>query len=361
MTDKTPQSLDRLWEELPVGRAPIDSIVARGLAAKRRRRRLAGVGVTTAMALVLGGGVIAAQSLTGTEAPGGTRVADGAAGRLDVTVRVDDSGAQERGAALWEPETQRLIYASRTDYSSSCPPDGTATEPRPGAVALELTTAKTEQACTADGRPVLASITGLAVRPSEVRVTEDGTTRTVPVAVGQALPQTDAADPDGGRSPQPQLVEDERAPVPPDLDRLVESFVWYAVGGVDTFPHADWVSMSIGGEEVQSVDDFSVALRNREIWSICPADWDGYGASSCPVDLLGPVVQAGVNDAGLVYTAEYGEVTCAPARSGPLPEGRLVVLRPEPERRTCAGDFALALVADEQGRLRSVDLTLAAP
>ena len=86
-----------------------------------------------------------------------------------------------------------------------------------------------------------------------------------------------------------------------------------------------------------------------------------YGASSCPVDLLGPITDHGVNGALLVYSAKYGDVTCAPRRSGPLPRGRLVVLRPSQEWRTCASDFALVLAADERGLLRHIDLTLSEP
>ena len=68
-----------------------------------------------------------------------------------------------------------------------------------------------------------------------------------------------------------------------------------------------------------------------------------------------------VNETTIVHTTDRAAVTCAPTRSGPLPAGRLVVLRPSPEWRTCATDFALALVADGQGRLRSVDLALSSP
>lgn len=159
----------------------------------------------------------------------------------------------------------------------------------------------------------------------------------------------------------PPLVKDTQAPVAADLQRLAEKFVIYAVGGSDSFPHRESVSMAIGGQPVVSVDDIDAALSHREIWKVCPADWEVYGASSCPVDLLGPINDAMVNDAVLVYSGEYGDVTCAPARNGPLPPGRLVVLRPSPEWRTCTTDFALALVADEQGRLRHIDLTLSEP
>ncbi|WP_439936954.1 hypothetical protein ACS3YM_13530 [Nocardia sp. N13] len=149
--------------------------------------------------------------------------------------------------------------------------------------------------------------------------------------------------------------------VAPDLVRLADEFVAYAVGDASSFPHWESVSMAIGGEGVKSIDDIGAALSNRDIWKMCPGDWEGYAAASCPVDLLGPITSAEVNGAPLVYEPDYGEVTCAPLRTGPLPDGRLVVVRPVAEHRTCATDFALALVADERGRLRSVDLTLSAP
>ena len=160
---------------------------------------------------------------------------------------------------------------------------------------------------------------------------------------------------------RPILLEDNQDPVAPDLGRLAETFVKYAVGDSNTFAHWESVSMSLGGEPVVSIDDIAAALSQRRIWKICPADWDVYGASSCPVDLLGPITNAVVNDASLVYSADYGDVTCAPTRTGPLPPGRLVVLRPSQEWRTCASDFALVLAADDQGRLREIDLTLSEP
>lgn len=119
--------------------------------------------------------------------------------------------------------------------------------------------------------------------------------------------------------------------------------------------------MSLGGQVVLSIDDIVAALSNRRIWRVCPSDWDGYGAASCPVDLLGPITTAEVNGIPLVYSAEYGPVTCAPNRVGPLPQGRLVVLRPSRAWRTCASDFALVLAANERGQLQDIDLTLSAP
>lgn len=182
-----------------------------------------------------------------------------------------------------------------------------------------------------------------------------------PPEQGTGAPRTQAVEPPDDAPRNRQLVQDVQAPVGPDLERLAKMFVKYALGHADSFPHSESLSMAIGGERVVSIDDVEAALPNREIWRICPAGWEGYGASSCPVDLIGPINDAVTNGAVLVYSGEYGEVTCAPIRSGPLPPGRLVVLRPSQEWRTCATDFAVALVADGQGRLRNIDLTLAAP
>lgn len=175
-------------------------------------------------------------------------------------------------------------------------------------------------------------------------------------------PTSEAADPLDGHSPRrPPLMPNRRAPVARDLQRLATMFVGYAVRDSDTFPHGESVSMAIGGHAVLTVDDIAAALSNREIWEICPTDWHVYGATSCPVDLLAPINNAVVNHARIVYSAEYSDVTCAPDRGGPLPSGRMVVLRPGPDRRTCTSDFALVLVADDEGLLRAIDLTLAEP
>lgn len=179
----------------------------------------------------------------------------------------------------------------------------------------------------------------------------------------------DSAAPSTARPSEPpnatpddqQSTQETTARVAPDLQRLADKFVAYAVGDSASFPHWESVSMAIGGQNVKSIDDVGAALMNRDIWKMCPGDWDGYAAASCPVDMLGPIKDTAANGASLVYAPDYGEVTCAPPRTGPLPDGRLVVVRPTPEHRDCARDFALALVADEQGRLRSVDLTLSAP
>ncbi|WP_156391505.1 MULTISPECIES: hypothetical protein [unclassified Nocardioides] len=176
-----------------------------------------------------------------------------------------------------------------------------------------------------------------------------------------AGPADSVEPPEDGPNRSPRLVADAEAPVTPDLELLAKLFVRYAVGDVDSFPHRELVSLSISGQVVASVHDIGAALVQRTTWKVCPEGWTAYGASLCPVDLLGPIDEAAVNDDPLVYTADYGDVICAPTRSGPSPRGRLVVLRPVNDSRTCASDFALVLVADVRGRLRSVDLTLSEP
>jgi hypothetical protein len=133
------------------------------------------------------------------------------------------------------------------------------------------------------------------------------------------------------------------------------------MGEAETFPHWESISLALGGQTVVAFDDVSAALSDRDMWKQCPAGWDVYAAASCPVDMLGGIRSSAVNEITLVYSAELGDVACAPPRSGPLPEGRLVVLQPEWRWRTCATDSALALVADDRGRLRHVDLTLSTP
>lgn len=200
----------------------------------------------------------------------------------------------------------------------------------------------------------LVGLALVACSPESPRGQESTKGSTTPPAAQPS--QSPTASPDVQRHGQ-----EAAAHVPPDLQRLADKFVAYALGDSDSFPHWESVSMAIGGEGVKSIDDIGAALSERDIWKMCPGDWDGYAASDCPIDLLGPITTTAANSASLVYAADYSEVTCAPTRTGPLPAGRMVVLRPTPEHRDCARDFALALVADERGRLRSVDLTLSAP
>lgn len=190
-----------------------------------------------------------------------------------------------------------------------------------------------------------------------------GATSGLPASPSSASSQSQTAlsSPQAGGSLAPELAREGQAALPADLRQLAERFVRYAAGVADTFPHGESVSMSLGGEPILSIDDIVAALANRAIWQVCPEGWDRYGASSCPVNLLSPITDAVVNNATLVYSRRFGDVTCAPTRAGPLPSGRLVILRPTREWRTCASDFALVLAADSQGRLRSIDLTLSAP
>ncbi len=159
----------------------------------------------------------------------------------------------------------------------------------------------------------------------------------------------------------PELIPDPDAPVDADLERLAREFTAYAVGASDDFPHWESVAMGLGGQVAVYIDDIVATLSQRKIWRICPADWKWYAAGGCPIDLLGPLHAVGASGHELVFSGRYDEVTCAPDRVGPHPEGRIVVLRPPQRWRTCASDFALVLAADADGLLRAVDLTLSEP
>lgn len=180
----------------------------------------------------------------------------------------------------------------------------------------------------------------------------------------QSAPTTRATQPDPGDGPgdrTPRLVPGDRDTVPADLRRLVHRLVAYATGDGDLFPHARTIALALGGQAAGSIDHLTAARPGRAAWQTCPPGWELYGATSCPVDLLGPIRQAVANDVAIVYAGGPRAVTCAPDRTGLLPPGRVVVLAPSPRWRTCASDFALALVADGRGRLTAADLTLAEP
>lgn len=63
MSEKTPRTLDRLWDDIPTGNAPIDQLLTSGRAARRRRRRAIVAGATATVAVVVGAGVIGTQAL----------------------------------------------------------------------------------------------------------------------------------------------------------------------------------------------------------------------------------------------------------------------------------------------------------
>jgi len=215
--------------------------------------------------------------------------------------------------------------------------------------ALEGRVAQLRRRRAAATTVLVAAVVALVVLVPMLLLRPSGTTGTVEPAAPPA--------PSSSREPV-----GEPAPVPDDLRRLAEAFIAYARGDAEAFPHGNSLALSLGGQvALLRVDDVAAVLANRRTWRICPPGQESYGASSCPVDLLGPVVAAEVNGTPLVFEPDLGEVVCAPPRSGPMPEGRVVVVRPAPESRACALDFALALVADRQGRLTAVDLTLSAP
>lgn len=189
MTDKTPDTLDRLWNNIPTGHAPIPDILSAGQAAKRRNRRTVIAGAAAVTALVIGGGFVTAQNLTGTDTSReNTFVADGADGDLTVKVEggvsTDVPALRDRTdehAAVWDPDTQTLIYVSRFGYSGTCPPEGTAVETQDGSLSLKLTTPDTDEPCTADDQKVTATITGFTAPPPALRVAEYDQTFGVPV------------------------------------------------------------------------------------------------------------------------------------------------------------------------------------
>lgn len=66
MTDHTRTTLDRLMDEVPIGPAPIDTLLMAGRSAKRRKRRALIGGAAVVAAVVMGGSGLAVQSVTGT-------------------------------------------------------------------------------------------------------------------------------------------------------------------------------------------------------------------------------------------------------------------------------------------------------
>ncbi|WP_180936066.1 PASTA domain-containing protein [Nocardioides ungokensis] len=77
MTEKTPATLDRLWDDIPTGHAPIGDLLTAGRAAKRRQRRTAVGSVAAATVLTLGVGALGTQVLGGGQQDHSGMVADG--------------------------------------------------------------------------------------------------------------------------------------------------------------------------------------------------------------------------------------------------------------------------------------------
>ena len=189
MTDKTPPTLDRLWEDIPAGPAPIAELLDAGKSATRRRRRAVIAGAVAATALVLGLGGLTAQVLgLGSDRSSGPIA--GTSGDLSVSIAYNDGGASAAdpnpdGAthdnAVWDPDTDVVYYASGLGYSGSCPPTGTATRTDAGVLTLHLAEYHGGGACTSDARGVIAAIHGVTHLPAGLTVTELGETRDVTV------------------------------------------------------------------------------------------------------------------------------------------------------------------------------------
>ncbi len=189
MTDKTPATLDRLWDDIPTGPAPIGDILTAGHAAKRRQRRtiLAGTAATTA--LVLSAGYFASHAFTG---PGHAPVAPASGNHLNIQVATgvtsgvsaligDPLTNTNLGAAAWKPSDQTLIYVSEMAYSSTCPPTATAAETHSDKVTLRMHDYDGSGACTSDAGRVTVTIGGLTDAPSELTVVTDGKKSVIPV------------------------------------------------------------------------------------------------------------------------------------------------------------------------------------
>lgn len=110
MTDQTRSTLDRLMGDVPIGPAPIDTLLTAGRRAKRRRRRAFVSGVASATALVLGGGALATQALTSTD--GGHDVTEATSPSPTAESSQADRAAQQLstgvpGVLIAEPEIAR--------------------------------------------------------------------------------------------------------------------------------------------------------------------------------------------------------------------------------------------------------------
>jgi len=79
MPENTPRTLDRLWDDIPTGHAPIDHLLAAGGAARRRRRTFV-AGAAAVVAVVLAAGVMGTQALNAGPGRGDDFVASPAPG-----------------------------------------------------------------------------------------------------------------------------------------------------------------------------------------------------------------------------------------------------------------------------------------
>lgn len=158
-----------------------------------------------------------------------------------------------------------------------------------------------------------------------------------------------------------RLVADVPGSVSAELLRLATGFVSYALGSDEPPPHITEVDLLIGGAHVGVTTFADSVTTPRRLTADCPHGGQTYAAAWCPLDFFGPIRAARTNGTDLAYSPGLEPVVCAPDREGALPRRDVIVLRPVAAWRTCATDFAIALLADPQGRLRGIDLTLSEP
>lgn len=170
-----------------------------------------------------------------------------------------------------------------------------------------------------------------------------------------------SSSPDAALPPNVRVLSDDASPAGRDLVDLAERFVAYALGTNDSVTHAGEVELLIGGVRVGVTTLPDGAKTPRTLMASCPHGASAYAAATCPIDLFGPIRAAQINRTDLIYSADFAPVVCAPAREGRVPQQDVIVLRPAEEWRTCASDFAIALVTDGDGRLKAIDLTLSEP
>ena len=84
------------------------------------------------------------------------------------------------------------------------------------------------------------------------------------------------------------MVPDAGSPADEDLQRLAERFVAYAVGDATSFPHAQTISLSIGGRAAGSLEGTGAALTDRGTWGALSGRLGDLGAASCQVGPRGP-------------------------------------------------------------------------
>ena len=147
------------------------------------------LGVAYIVDTTISGLTKAPTELTVTEDDGQTRTIpvienpNGQSQDLSVTVDFlapDGDEAVPPGTAQWDPERMTLAYVPETNYDA-CLTNGSATASN-GSVNLELTPPTGDIACADVASTALVTISGLTEAPAELTITEDGETRTIPVA-----------------------------------------------------------------------------------------------------------------------------------------------------------------------------------